>query len=202
MSMAVWPPPSALWWSRWALAARHSLRSVRTGTLPWRLSRVARMGPAGGRFMSARMGSAASRSRSRQPAVPGAEPRGLSMEVAAREQQLLAETLSEWERRLLDRLGGGLLDGQRSCLAEAITLVESSHKHKKCLAQLLLQRVVACQRERERSNGGKPLAFRVGLSGPPGAGKSTFIETFGKMLTGKGQKVAVLAVDPSSKTSG
>lgn len=41
-----------------------------------------------------------------------------------------------------------------------------------------------------------------GLSGPPGAGKSTFIEKFGKMLTGKGHKVAVLAVDPSSKNTG
>ena len=41
-----------------------------------------------------------------------------------------------------------------------------------------------------------------GLTGPPGAGKSTFIETFGKMLTGAGHKVAVLAVDPSSSRSG
>lgn len=42
----------------------------------------------------------------------------------------------------------------------------------------------------------------IGLSGPPGAGKSTFIEVFGKFLTSIGHKVAVLAVDPSSSTSG
>ena len=46
------------------------------------------------------------------------------------------------------------------------------------------------------------LASSVGLSGPPGAGKSTFIEVVGKMLTGRGNKVSVLAVDPSSCTTG
>ena len=44
--------------------------------------------------------------------------------------------------------------------------------------------------------------FRIGLSGPPGAGKSTFIETLGTTLTASGHKVAVLAVDPSSGTTG
>ncbi|XP_067848424.1 methylmalonic aciduria type A protein, mitochondrial isoform X1 [Heptranchias perlo] len=195
MLMAVRPQLSALLrWSRWGLAALHSLRSA-----PSRRGPVPRIAPVRGLLASARRGSVASQSR--YPAR--AQPRGPSTEAAAAlEQGLLAETLSEWERRLLDRLGGGLLGGQRACLAEAITLVESTHKHKKCLAQLLLQRVLACQRERERLNGGRPLAFRVGLSGPPGAGKSTFIEIFGKMLTGKGHKVAVLAVDPSSNTSG
>lgn len=44
--------------------------------------------------------------------------------------------------------------------------------------------------------------LRLGLSGPPGSGKSTFIEAFGKMLTAQGEHVAVLAVDPSSMQSG
>ncbi|XP_072352221.1 methylmalonic aciduria type A protein, mitochondrial [Scyliorhinus torazame] len=178
-----------LWrWSRWGLAERHSvIWAPRSGA--WRP--MSRMGAARGLLEAAR----------RQAAR--AQPRSLSSGSAAvREQQLLTETLTEWERRLLDRLVGGLLGGQRACLAEAITLVESSVKHKKLLAQLLLQRVLTFQREREGPNGGKPLSFRVGLSGPPGAGKSTFIEIFGKMLTGKGHKVAVLAVDPSSQTSG
>ncbi|ESO88474.1 hypothetical protein LOTGIDRAFT_193351 [Lottia gigantea] len=48
----------------------------------------------------------------------------------------------------------------------------------------------------------KQTTFRIGLSGPPGAGKSTFIEAFGKYLTSKNHKVAVLAVDPSSSTTG
>lgn len=96
----------------------------------------------------------------------------------------------------------GLVQGQRACLAEAITLMESTHTRKKELAQVLLQRVLAHQRERELQNQGKPFTFRVGLSGPPGAGKSTFIECFGKMLTERGHRLSVLAVDPSSCTSG
>lgn len=112
------------------------------------------------------------------------------------------EGLSDKEQRFVDKLYSGLIQGQRACLAEAITLVESTHSRKKELAQVLLQKVLLYHREQEQSNRGKPLAFRVGLSGPPGAGKSTFIEYFGKMLTERGHKLSVLAVDPSSCTSG
>ncbi|RVE76092.1 hypothetical protein OJAV_G00005330 [Oryzias javanicus] len=107
---------------------------------------------------------------------------------------------------LQDRHPGSQLspqeDRQRASLAESITLVETQHSRKKELAQVLLQRVLAYRREQESRNGGRPVAFRVGLSGPPGAGKSSFIEVVGKMLTGRGHKVAVLAVDPSSCTTG
>ncbi|XP_004685254.1 PREDICTED: methylmalonic aciduria type A protein, mitochondrial [Condylura cristata] len=109
--------------------------------------------------------------------------------------------LSDKEQRLVDKLYSGLTQGHRACLAEAITLVESTHCRKKELAQALLQRVLAYHRKQELQRG-KPLAFRVGLSGPPGAGKSTFIEYFGKMLTERGHRLSVLAVDPSSCTSG
>nr|XP_056711467.1 methylmalonic aciduria type A protein, mitochondrial isoform X1 [Euleptes europaea] len=119
---------------------------------------------------------------------------------AAAEQQL--QELSAKEQRLLEKLYNGLVRGDRACLAEAITLVESTHSRKKEMAQVLLQKVLSYHREQEQLNKGKPLAFRVGLSGPPGAGKSTFIECFGKMLTERGHKVSVLAVDPSSSTSG
>ncbi|XP_066574530.1 methylmalonic aciduria type A protein, mitochondrial isoform X2 [Amia ocellicauda] len=112
------------------------------------------------------------------------------------------EELTNRERRLLERLYEGLIQGQRASLAECITLVESQHPRKKELAQVLLQQVLAYRRHQEELNGGKPLAFRVGLSGPPGAGKSSFIEVVGKMLTGRGHKVSVLAVDPSSCTTG
>ncbi|XP_006887067.1 PREDICTED: methylmalonic aciduria type A protein, mitochondrial [Elephantulus edwardii] len=112
------------------------------------------------------------------------------------------ERLSDKEQRFVDKLYTGLIQGQRACLAEAITLIESAHHRKKELAQVLLQKVLIYHREQEQLNKGKPLAFRVGLSGPPGAGKSTFIEYFGKMLTERGHKVSVLAVDPSSCTSG
>ncbi|XP_036972613.1 methylmalonic aciduria type A protein, mitochondrial isoform X4 [Acanthopagrus latus] len=112
------------------------------------------------------------------------------------------QDLSGPEQRLLDKLYEGLIGGQRASLAESITLVETQHPRKKELAQVLLQRVLAYRREQESQNGGKPVAFRVGLSGPPGAGKSSFIEVVGKMLTSRGHKVSVLAVDPSSCTTG
>ncbi|XP_038127057.1 methylmalonic aciduria type A protein, mitochondrial [Cyprinodon tularosa] len=112
------------------------------------------------------------------------------------------QDLSGPEHSLLDRLYKGLICGQRASLAESITLVETQHPRKKELAQVLLQKVLGFRRKQESSNGGKPVAFRVGLSGPPGAGKSSFIEVVGKMLTGRGHKVAVLAVDPSSCTTG
>ncbi|KAM5191735.1 methylmalonic aciduria type A protein, mitochondrial [Mantella aurantiaca] len=113
-----------------------------------------------------------------------------------------AEPLARKEERLLNSIYEGLVKGHRACLAEAITLIESTHMRKRQIAQVLLQKVLTHHREQERLNNGKPLAFRVGLSGPPGAGKSTFIEYIGKMLTEQGHKVAVLAVDPSSSTSG
>ncbi|XP_055014476.1 methylmalonic aciduria type A protein, mitochondrial [Boleophthalmus pectinirostris] len=112
------------------------------------------------------------------------------------------QDLSGPEQRLLNKLYEGLIGGQRASLAESITLVETQHPRKKELAQVLLQRVLAYRREQEKQNRGRPLAFRVGLSGPPGAGKSSFIEVVGKMLTGRGHKVSVLAVDPSSCTTG
>ncbi|XP_053514394.1 methylmalonic aciduria type A protein, mitochondrial isoform X2 [Artibeus jamaicensis] len=106
------------------------------------------------------------------------------------------EGLSDKEQRFVDKLYTGLIQGQRACLAEAITLIESTHKRKKELAQVLLQKVLGYHREQERLNKGQPRAFRVG------AGKSTFIEYFGKMLTERGHKLSVLAVDPSSCASG
>ncbi|XP_051061805.1 methylmalonic aciduria type A protein, mitochondrial isoform X3 [Phodopus roborovskii] len=131
--------------------------------------------------------------------LPGGPRRALCIQATLKDH---TEGLSDKEQRFVDKLYMGLVSGQRACLAEAITLVESTHSRKKELAQVLLQRVLAHHREQERLNQGKPLTFRVGLSGPPGAGKSTFIEYFGKMLTERGHRLSVLAVDPSSCTSG
>jgi LAO/AO transport system kinase len=81
--------------------------------------------------------------------------------------------------------------GDRRALARAITLVESARPDHRAEALALL----AALRD-------GPQALRIGLSGTPGVGKSTFIEAFGLMLTAHGAKVAVLAVDPSSARSG
>jgi LAO/AO transport system kinase len=91
-----------------------------------------------------------------------------------------------------DDLSDRLLSGDRRALARAITLIESARPdHRAAAAQLL-----------ERVNRAGRAAIRIGLSGTPGVGKSTFIESFGLMLTGQGLTVAVLAVDPSSARSG
>ena len=91
-----------------------------------------------------------------------------------------------------DTLAAGLLAGQRRALAKAITLVESSRPDHRLRAQALLDRLMP-------HTGG---ALRIGISGVPGVGKSTFIETFGMHLLALGLRVAVLAVDPSSPLTG
>ncbi|RRH75764.1 methylmalonyl Co-A mutase-associated GTPase MeaB [Falsigemmobacter faecalis] len=86
-----------------------------------------------------------------------------------------------------------LQNAERRALARAITLVESSRADHRALAAELLEILRGGERRE---------ALRIGLSGTPGVGKSTFIESFGKFLTGQGKRVAVLAVDPSSTRSG
>ncbi|XP_023329580.1 methylmalonic aciduria type A protein, mitochondrial isoform X2 [Eurytemora carolleeae] len=99
-------------------------------------------------------------------------------------------------------LFSGLKKGERASLARAITLVESTNMKKSVEARALVQEVTQYCRHEAQLRGEPAISFRIGLSGPPGAGKSTFIETIGKKLTSEGNKVAVLAVDPSSGTTG
>lgn len=86
----------------------------------------------------------------------------------------------------------GVRDGDRAVLARAITLVESEQPAHAELAQEVLEALLP-------ATGG---ARRIGISGVPGAGKSTFIDALGTLLTGQGHRVAVLAVDPTSSVSG
>lgn len=92
----------------------------------------------------------------------------------------------------IDDLATRLAAGERRALARAITLVESGRADHREQAGALLDRLTP----------DSPQALRIGLSGTPGVGKSTFIEAFGMFLIEKGLKVAVLAVDPSSARSG
>lgn len=85
-----------------------------------------------------------------------------------------------------------LIAGERRALARAITLIESTRPDHRDAARRLIAAVYP------RMGG----AIRLGLTGTPGVGKSTFIESFGTMLTDRGLKVAVLAVDPSSARTG
>lgn len=85
----------------------------------------------------------------------------------------------------------GILAGDRVILSRAITVIESNAPKHFELGQEIIQKILP--------HSGK--AMRVGITGVPGAGKSTFIEAFGTYLCGEGLKVAVLAVDPSSSLS-
>jgi LAO/AO transport system kinase len=91
-----------------------------------------------------------------------------------------------------EALASGLVAGDRRALARAITLIESTRPADRPAARALLAAAAATGRQ----------ALRIGLTGTPGAGKSTFIEAFGRLLTAQGHRVAVLAVDPSSVRSG
>ncbi|WP_244592968.1 methylmalonyl Co-A mutase-associated GTPase MeaB [Pukyongia salina] len=112
-------------------------------------------------------------------------PSSLSDKVANKVKERRKKTLSNEE------LLKGLLSGDKSALSRAITLVESTKTtHRKQAAQLL----ESCLPHANNS-------LRIGITGVPGVGKSTFIESFGKLYTGQGHNVAVLAVDPSSRLS-
>src|SRR5690606_5935861 len=89
-------------------------------------------------------------------------------------------------------LAAGVRAGDRGALARAITLIESTRADHRAAAEALLARLLPATGS----------SIRIGISGPPGVGKSTFIERFGLHVIGAGHRVAVLAVDPSSRVSG
>ncbi len=91
----------------------------------------------------------------------------------------------------IDELAKGVQEGKRRHLAKAITLVESNREADQQTAQELISKVRSAKE-----------TIRVGISGVPGVGKSTFIEALGNLLIEEGLKVAVLAVDPSSPATG
>jgi len=139
----------------------------------------------------------------RSPAAPQAA-RGLSSSTNADSGNSMTDTTKA--------LGDGLLAGQRHCLARSITLAESARRDHKEQAALLMDYVM------EHKGSGtitvptptvtsKPLftsgkTLRLGIAGPPGAGKSTFIEALGMRLIERNHRVAVIPVDPSSHISG
>lgn len=87
-----------------------------------------------------------------------------------------------------DQLIAGIKAGDKRLLGKAITLIESKKPEHRVLAEELLKMIMP-----DTGN-----AVRIGITGVPGAGKSTFIESFGKFAISQGKKVAVLAIDPSS----
>jgi LAO/AO transport system kinase len=92
----------------------------------------------------------------------------------------------------VERLAQGIRAGDRTVLSRAITLIESKRADHRRIAAALTQTLL----------GATGKAVRVGITGSPGVGKSTTIDALGAMLTRQGHKVAVLAVDPSSRRTG
>ncbi len=92
----------------------------------------------------------------------------------------------------IDDLAAGILAGERRALARGITLVESDRRDHRDEARALVDKLTP-------HAGG---SIRLGISGAPGVGKSTFIEAFGGHIVDRGHKLAVLAIDPSSERTG
>lgn len=113
------------------------------------------------------------------------QPDPMNPNLAARMKDLRRKQLTT------DDYVEGILRGDINILSQAITLVESSRTEHQTTAQEVINRCLP--------SSGK--SVRIGITGVPGAGKSTFIESFGKYLTGQGHKIAVLAIDPSSERS-
>ena len=113
------------------------------------------------------------------------QPDPMNPNIAARLKNIRRQTLTT------DDYVEGILKGNINILSQAITLVESAKPEHQAVAQEVINR---CLPSSGRS-------VRIGITGVPGAGKSTFIESFGKYLTGQGHKIAVLAIDPSSERS-
>ncbi|MBP1618707.1 MAG: arginine/ornithine transport system ATPase [Bacteroidetes bacterium] len=91
----------------------------------------------------------------------------------------------------VDEYVRGILDGNRTILSQAVTLVESSKPEHQHMAQQVIEKCVPFSGN----------SIRVGITGVPGAGKSTSIDAFGLCLLNQGHKLAVLAIDPSSEIS-
>ncbi|MEL6923312.1 MAG: methylmalonyl Co-A mutase-associated GTPase MeaB [Bacteroidota bacterium] len=113
------------------------------------------------------------------PAEPGSINPAIRSKLAAKRKPSLS----------IEAMRDAIVSGNRVVLAQAITLIESTRKEQQQLAQELIE---ACLLHANQS-------MRMGITGSPGVGKSTFIEAFGLDLIAAGHRVAVLAIDPSSQ---
>ena len=146
----------------------------------------------------------------RQASHLACQPKRIVAEIrqnleCARRQVSMSQSAIKPEQSMKEstsRLVEGICKGERAALAKGITLVESTHPKQQHQASLAVARLTQVVKHRADILGKPGVSFRIGLSGPPGAGKSTFTEALGKKLTSMGHKVAVLAVDPSSGSTG
>lgn len=118
--------------------------------------------------------------------VAGVEPPGVLSNDAVRRFKAARKPLLT-----VDEYVAGIREGNRTILSQAITLVESSLPANQSIAQEIIERCLPFSGS----------STRIGITGVPGVGKSSFIETFGVTITEMGLKLAVLAIDPSSEKS-
>ena len=119
---------------------------------------------------------------------------GLKVNQGVTAQPMVNPNLRRIARRTytVDEFVEGILRSDITCLSQAVTLVESNRPDHQAIAQQIIERCLPYS--------GK--SMRVGITGVPGAGKSTSIDTFGMHLVKQGRRLAVLAIDPSSERSG
>ncbi len=96
------------------------------------------------------------------------------------------------QRLPIEKYVNGVLGGDKIILSKAITIVESTLEADQLIAEKIIEQLLP--------QTGK--SMRIGITGVPGVGKSTFIESFGKLVTSQNKKLAVLTIDPSSQRSG
>lgn len=104
-----------------------------------------------------------------------------------------AEKIKGFRKKTISaqELTSGIFKSDKTALSRAITLIESTNPTHLAIANTVIENCLITNNK----------SIRIGITGVPGVGKSTFIETFGKQLTALGKKVAVLAVDPTSSLS-
>ncbi|WP_431122408.1 methylmalonyl Co-A mutase-associated GTPase MeaB [Flagellimonas flava] len=117
--------------------------------------------------------------------LPLASEKSIPENTASKIKQLRRQEIP------LEKLTDGILEGNKTMLSKAITLLESSNPDHFAKANAVVEKCLAKPNQ----------SIRIGITGVPGVGKSSFIEVLGKTLTGLGKKVAVLAVDPTSSLS-
>ncbi|HIW65895.1 MAG TPA: methylmalonyl Co-A mutase-associated GTPase MeaB, partial [Candidatus Alistipes intestinipullorum] len=118
----------------------------------------------------------------------------LNVNEGVEDQPIISPYFKRRKKRALttEEYVEGILAGNITTLSQAITLIESSNPDHYAQAQEIIERCLP--------HAGK--SVRIGITGVPGAGKSTFIEAIGNMVTSLRHKLAVLAIDPSSERSG
>jgi LAO/AO transport system kinase len=114
---------------------------------------------------------------------------GISQPPAINPDVLLRSASRRRRRYTVDEYVSGIISGNRTILSQAITLVESSLTEHYETIQAIIEKCLPFSSK----------SIRIGITGVPGAGKSTFIEKLGLHITGEGRKLAVLAIDPSSE---